>query len=232
MRYRRSGQRRSGPDRSYARRVGFETAKEGGGNLVQQAGAALGALVGLLGGKAGLPPSASVITGAIVGSALGSIGKGFVAASLDHIRERREQRATRTSAGAGAGRSWRHVGAGGRSGAGGSNGRGGRGSGSGGASSTAAPLPRVSTSTSIAGQVIGGLDTVMSQLNRASRRLAEIHRAMWDAQNALNAVLAGGRPDVVLTLEGQLSTARGHVHDATGQLAGAADNLATYRSAI
>ncbi|WP_428964198.1 hypothetical protein [Micromonospora fluostatini] len=209
----RAGER---PERAYVRRIGFETAKEGGGNLVQQAGAALGALAGLFGSKAGLPPSASVITGAIVGGALGSVGKGFIAASLDHIRERREQRAATTSStGAGAARSWRHASGG-----------------SAGSPGTVASVARSRAPVSIVGQVIGGLDAVVKQLNAASKQLVEIHNAMWDAQNALNAVLAGGRPEIVLTLDARLEDARGHVLDSVGELTGCADGLAAYRAAI
>ncbi|MFY1703640.1 hypothetical protein ACN28G_18185 [Micromonospora sp. WMMA1923] len=227
MGWRKENRRRKQIERPFARRFKYESAKEALGKLVEWGTAGVGMLAGLGAAKYGLPVSPGVAStgGAIIGGMLGSQGKALVVAGFDHLRERRDQRRTATTSAGSRAASPQRTGssAGGGATAGTRTGTG--------AGSAYTPI-RSGTSTSIAGQVIGGLDTVMSQLNRASRQLAEIHRAMWDAQNALNAVLAGGRPDVVLTLEGQLSTARGHVHDATGQLAGAADNLATYRAAI
>jgi hypothetical protein len=209
-RHYRAGER---PERSFARRVGFETAKEGGGTLLQQAGAALGALVGLISSRWGLPPSASVITGAIVGSTIGSIGKGVIAASLDQLRERREQQ-PRVSAGSSARRSWRH---------GGSTGKAARATGSASSAGGAA---------SLVGQVVGGLDRVVARLDAASGRLAELHRKMWETQNALSAVLAGGRPEVVGTTNGQLTAARGHIRDCMVDLHHCRDSVEAYRTRI
>lgn len=95
MRYRRDGQRHSQPDRTFARRVKYETFKEGGGTLLQQAGAALGALIGLFASRWGVQPTASVITGAIVGATVGAVGRGFVTAAADHLKERGDQRRAR-----------------------------------------------------------------------------------------------------------------------------------------
>ncbi|WP_204033126.1 hypothetical protein [Micromonospora qiuiae] len=72
----------------------------------------------------------------------------------------------------------------------------------------------------------------MAQLSRASRQLAEIHRTMWASQNALNAVLAGGRPEVVRALDAQLSAARGLVHDSSGLLGNCTDTISGYRASI
>ncbi|MDG4799329.1 hypothetical protein [Micromonospora sp. WMMD980] len=214
MRYRRVGQRHSQPDRSFTRRIGYETAKEGGGTLLQQAGAALGALAGLMGSTWGLPPSASVITGAIVGGTLGSVGKGFVAASLDQLRERREEQQARTSRRSSNRPSWRHAHAAGSS--------------SGGAFMSS----RRGGTASVAGQVIGGIEQIIEQLERTAGRVANIHQKMWASQNALLAVLAGGRPDIVRTTEARLTTARGLVHDSTVALAAAKEELRAYRSRL
>ncbi|MEV0216799.1 hypothetical protein [Micromonospora sp. NPDC050695] len=210
-RHYRAGER---PERSFARRVGFETAKEGGGTLLQQAGAALGALVGLISSRWGLPPSASVITGAIVGSTIGSIGKGVIAASLDHLRERREQQESRVAPGSTARRSWRHTGSTGRS------------------ARAAVPVSSGNAAASLVGQVVGGLDRVVAQLSLASRRLDELHRKMWATHNALSAVLAGGRPAVVGATNGQLTEARGHIQDCTVALRHCRDGVEAYRIGI
>lgn len=92
MSWRKGNRRRRQGERPFGRRVKYETFKEGGGTLLQQAGAALGALIGLLASRWGMPPTASVITGAIVGSTIGAVGRGFVTAAADHLKERGDQR--------------------------------------------------------------------------------------------------------------------------------------------
>ncbi|TDC72874.1 hypothetical protein E1193_26745 [Micromonospora sp. KC606] len=91
---------------------------------------------------------------------------------------------------------------------------------------------RRSGTPSIAGQVIGGIEQVVEQLDRAAGRIAAIHQKMWANQNALLGVLAGSRPEIVRTTEATLSTARGLVHDSVGELTAAKKELGAYRSRL
>ncbi|MFG1952693.1 hypothetical protein [Micromonospora sp. NPDC048830] len=91
---------------------------------------------------------------------------------------------------------------------------------------------RRSAASSIAGQVIGGLEDVIEQVDKASKQLAEIHRRMWASQNALLGVLAGSRPEVVRTTEANLSKSRGLVHDSAGLLMVAKEALNAYRTRL
>ncbi|MEV6811375.1 hypothetical protein [Micromonospora sp. NPDC051296] len=215
MRYGRKRRREQKKERPFARRLKYESAKEALGKLVEWGGAGLGMLAGLAGAKYGMPVSPAVAStgGAIIGGMVGSQGKALVVAGIDHLRERRDQRRAAVSAG-GSHRALQRPTR--------SNG-----------TSESRPVrqPR-GGSASIAGQVIGGLDNVVAQLNRASRQLAEIHRTMWASQNALSAVLAGGRPEVVRAVDAQLSTARGNVHDSSGMLINSADGINGYRASI
>ncbi|MBX7265835.1 hypothetical protein KIF24_07190 [Micromonospora sp. Llam7] len=215
MSWRKDNRRRKQVERPFARRLKYESAKEALGRLVEWGGAGVGMLAGLAGAKYGMPVSPAVAStgGAIIGGMVGSQGKAIVVAGIDHLRERRDQRRAATAAAA-SHREWLR-----RSG---SNGV---------AGSLSTPRPR-GGSASIAGQVIGGLDNVVGQLDRASRQLAEIHRTMWASQNALNAVLAGGRPEVVRAVDATLSEARGLVHDSSGMLTGSANIVGGYRASI
>ncbi|MBQ1025389.1 hypothetical protein [Micromonospora sp. C95] len=215
MKYGRKRRREQKKERPFARRLKYESAKEALGKMVEWGGAGVGMLVGLAGAKYGVPVSPAVAStgGAIIGGMVGSQGKAIVVAGLDHLRERRDQREAATAASAPhRGRLRRR----------GSNGV---------AGSLNTPRPR-GGSASIAGQVIGGLDNVVGQLDRASRQLAKIHRTMWASQSALNAVLAGGRPEVVGAVDTALSTARGLVHDSSGMLTGSAKIVGNYRDRL
>ncbi|MDM4719594.1 hypothetical protein QTQ03_08320 [Micromonospora sp. WMMA1363] len=215
MRYGRKRRREQKKERPFARRLKYESAKETLGKLIEWGGAGVGMLIGLAGTRYGLPVSPAVAStgGAIIGGMVGSQGKAFVVTGFDHLRERRDQRRATAAKGGGIARN-------------------GRRSRRHGIASSAVASSRGRASASIAGQVIGGLDNVMDQLNRASRQLANVHQRMWASQNALSVVLAGGRPDVVKRVEAQLTMARGHVHDSAGALKGCVDNLATYRATI
>ncbi|NLU79036.1 hypothetical protein HCA58_11745 [Micromonospora sp. HNM0581] len=215
MSWRKDNRRRKQVERPFARRLKYESAKETLGKLVEWGGAGVGMLVGLASAKYGMPVSPALAStgGAIIGGIVGSQGKAIVVAGIDHLRERRDQREAVTAAGAPhRGRLRRR----------GSNGV---------AGSLHTLRPREG-SASIAGQVIGRLDYAVRQLNRASRQLAEIHRTMWASQNALNAVLAGGRPEVVGAVEATLSTARGLVHDSSEMLTGSAEIIGEYRDRL
>jgi hypothetical protein len=206
MSWRKDNRRRKQVERPFARRLKYESAKEGLGKLVEWGGAGVGMLVGLAGAKWGLPvsPAVASTSGAIIGGMVGSQGKAFVVAGIDHFRERRDQRRSAGSIG-GSRRRHQHE-----------------------SGSPSVSMSR-GGSASVVGQVIGGLDNVMSQLHRAARQLEEIHRKMWASQNALSAVLAGGRPEVTLTVEAHLTTARGRVHDSAGELRGCVKTLKAYR---
>ncbi len=215
MRYGRKRRREQKKERPFARRLKYESAKEALGKLIEWGGAGIGMLVGLAGAKYGMPVSPAVAStgGAIIGGMVGSQGKALAVAGIDHLRERRDQRKAAAAAGGSRQGLQRRTGSRGVT------------------RSISAPRPRAG-SASIAGQVIGGLDNVVAQLNRASRQLAEIHRTMWASQNALSAVLAGGRPEVVRAVDAQLSTARGNVHDSSGLLTTGAETISSYRASI
>ncbi|WP_341720411.1 hypothetical protein QQG74_12275 [Micromonospora sp. FIMYZ51] len=208
MRYGRKRRREQKKERPFARRFKYESAKEALGKLVELGGAGVGALVGLGSAKYGLPlsPAITSVGGAIIGGMVGSQGKAFVVAGIDHFRERSDQKRSAALAGASP-RARRSSGSTGR-------------------------IPARGSSASIAGQVIGGLDNVMAQLNRASRQLTELYRTMWASQNELNAVLAGGRPDVVRALDDSLTTARNLVLDSPCLLGKCTDAISGYRARI
>ncbi|MEU6023575.1 hypothetical protein [Micromonospora sp. NPDC047134] len=213
MGWRKENRRRKQIERPFARRLKYESAKEALGKLVEWGGAGVGMLVGLGSAKYGLPVSPAVAStgGAIIGGMMGSQGKAFVVAGIDHFRERRDQR--RSAAAAAGSRRSRRTGSGG------------------GTRAVSSARPQ-GGSASIVGQVIGGLDNVVTQLNRASRHLADIHRRMWATQNELNAVLAGGRPEVVRALDDTLTTARNLVLESPGLLGNCTDTISGYRAGI
>ncbi|GAA0398810.1 hypothetical protein GCM10009541_47300 [Micromonospora gifhornensis] len=215
MGWRKENRRKKQVERPFARRLKYESAKEALGKLVEWGGAGVGMLVGLGSAKYGLPVSPAVAStgGAIIGGMVGSQGKAFVVAGIDHFRERHEQRKSSAPAD-------------------GSRHRPRRRTGSSGGTGVVSVARAQGSSASIAGQVIGGLDNVMAQLNRASRQLAKLHRTMWASQNELNAVLAGGRPDVVGGLEDALTTARNLVLDSPDLLRTCTDTIRGYRSRI
>ncbi|MEW2442729.1 hypothetical protein [Micromonospora marina] len=196
----------------------YESVKEALGKLVEWGGAGVGMLVGLASARYGLPVSPAVAStgGAIIGGMVGSQGKAIVVAGVDHLRERREERRT-AAATHGDRPSARLAVTGTRH--------------------TAIRGPRTTSrrrggAASVAGQVIGGIEQVIEQIERTAGRVATIHQKMWASQNALSAVLAGGRPDIVRTTEARLTAARGLVHDSAGALRSATDDLRSYRSRL
>ncbi|MFI6757743.1 hypothetical protein ACIBF5_01175 [Micromonospora sp. NPDC050417] len=225
MRWRRR-QYRAGErlERPFARRFGYESVKEGTGNLVQQAAMGLGALVGLLSSRWGLPATASVITGAIIGNAAGSIGKGFVAATVDHVRERHEQRASGSSTG-GATR-------GANGGKAGASGLRARRRGRGGAST--GPRQRVAGGGSggIAGQVISGIERVIEEVEQTAKKINAVGTSMWHSQDGMMVLLNGGRQDVVRCTHDAMSEARDRMSESAVLLRAAGEDLNAYRASI
>ncbi|MGW0436702.1 hypothetical protein ACWDV4_29675 [Micromonospora sp. NPDC003197] len=73
--------------------MGYETVKEASGSLLQLVGPGLGTLLGLLAARWGFTSAAPVL-GGIVGFIVGTVGKGAIAASVDHLRERGDKPAT------------------------------------------------------------------------------------------------------------------------------------------
>ncbi|MEO3779419.1 hypothetical protein ABGB16_21760 [Micromonospora sp. B11E3] len=224
MRYGRRQRATQKRERPFARRLKYESVKEALGKLVEWGGAAVGMLVGLASARYGLPVSPTVAStgGAVIGGMVGSQGKALVVAGFDHLRERRDQRrAAAARSGSATPRvpsSTRHRV-------------------SGAASHSALRGPRTmsgrrSNASSIAGQVIGGLEDVIEQVDKTTKRLAEIHRRMWATHNALLGVLAGSRPEIVRNTEANLSKARGLVHDSAGLLTAAKESLSVYRTRL
>lgn len=230
MRSSRQIRRNGKVERPFARRFGYETVKEGTGNLVQQAAMGLGALMGLLSSRWGMPATASVITGAIIGNAVGSIGKGLVTATVDHLRERREERAAGS--------------------AGGSESRGGSGIASGGSSkSTVSGLRarrsgpgRQSTgpgqvvtgsgSGGIAGQVISGIERVIEEVEQTAKKINAVGTSMWHSQDSMMVLLNGGRQDVVRRTHDAMSEARDRMSESAVLLRAAGEDLNAYRASI
>ncbi|GAB2963129.1 hypothetical protein GCM10027280_59980 [Micromonospora polyrhachis] len=220
MRYRRRGQRQEPKERPFARRLKYEGAKEGLGKLAEWGGAALGMLLGVAATRLGVPlnPSMAATGGAILGGLLGSSGKAFVAAGMDHLRERREQRAA-------AGSQDSQVG-----GAGGRGCR--RGSGSNGRTRT----PRVahfwSGPIGEAGQVISGIGDVIQQIERAHEALGGVSEAMRGTHDRVMMMLSGGRSEVVQQTHARLTSARTHVEDSLTLLRLANEDLRGYLMSI
>ncbi|GAB3156879.1 hypothetical protein GCM10027290_55840 [Micromonospora sonneratiae] len=212
MTWRKGNRRRRNTERPFVRRVGFETLKEGSGTLLQQVSGALGALTGLGISSWGLPVTASVITGAIFGGVLGVAGKGFIAASVDHFRERRDQQPAQIAATSPTAGRHRIKRSGGR--------RGKR------QSATALPGGQ----SSLVGQVVAGLGQVIEQVDRATNKLKAVTIEMRESQNAILAVLAGGRPVVVGRTDGRLAGARQHIDDSASLLKKAGEAIAAYRN--
>ncbi|TDC38846.1 hypothetical protein [Micromonospora sp. KC213] len=202
----------------------YESVKEALGKLVEWGGAGVGMLVGLASARYGLPVSPGVAStgGAIIGGMVGSQGKAVVVAGFDHLRERRDER--RAAAARRGGTSPRAVSGAAHAPMTGSRGAGHRG--------PRAMSSRRSSTPSIAGQVIGGIEQVIEQLDRAASRIAAIHQKMWANQNSLLGVLAGSRPEIVRATEATLTTARGLVHDSVGELTAAKRELGAYRSRL
>jgi hypothetical protein len=75
------------PERTFVGDVVRETVKEGAITLVDRAGAAGGAVVGLVAGNLGAPATASVVAGTIAGSTITVVGKAVVTVSMDRWRE-------------------------------------------------------------------------------------------------------------------------------------------------
>ncbi|RKR87123.1 hypothetical protein BDK92_1396 [Micromonospora pisi] len=230
MRSSRQIRRNGKVERPFARRFGYETVKEGTGNLVQQAAMGLGALMGLLSSRWGLPATASVITGAIIGNAVGSIGKGFVAATVDHLRERREERAAGPGS---AGRT--HGGSGTASGSsseGTVSGLHARRRGSGGFSAGRGQLIAGGGSGGIAGQVISGIERVIEEVEQTARKINAVGTSMWHSQDGMMVLLNGGREDVVRRTHDAMSEARDRMSESAVLLRAAGEDLNAYRASI
>ncbi|GIJ22786.1 hypothetical protein [Micromonospora lutea] len=207
MSWRKDNRRRKQVERPFARRLKYESAKEGLGKLVEWGGAGVGMLVGLAGARWGLPvsPAVASTSGAIIGGMVGSQGKAFVVAGIDHLRERRDQRRSAASSVEGRRRRHQH-------------------------SSGSPPGSRArGDSAGIVGQVIGGLDNVRGRLDRTSRQLDAIHRKVWASQDEISVILAGGRPEVTSTVEGQLTATRNLLRDLAGELRLCVKTLKAYR---
>ncbi|MFD1321666.1 hypothetical protein ACFQ4H_11265 [Micromonospora sonneratiae] len=173
-------------------------------------------LLGVAATRHGLPvnPSVAATGGAIIGGLAGSSGKVVVAAALDHLRERREQRALEGGSQGGAAR------AGGRRGWRRGSGRG------------RVRTPRVahfwSGPIGGAGQIISGIGDVIQQLERAHDALDDITKAMGKTHDKVMMVLSGGRSDVVQKTHADLTTARTHVEDSQTELRLVNDALRGY----
>ncbi|MEV4757559.1 hypothetical protein AB0J86_20940 [Micromonospora sp. NPDC049559] len=215
MRYGRKQRRSQKKERPFARRLGVESAKEGLGKLAEWGGAGVGMLLGLASARYGLPVASSVAAtgGAVVGGMVGSAGKALVVATIDHWRDRRQQRAASIdSAGKGAVSARR-------------SGRGSRGN-----------APRVSHFWSGpiggAGEIISGIGEVIQQLERAHEGLGSLLEPMRASHDRIMAALSGGRQDVVQQTHGRLTLARKRVEDSLGLLQGANEDLRGYLSSI
>ncbi len=222
MRYGRKQRTTQKKERPFARRLKYESVKEALGKLVEWGAAGVGMLVGLAGARYGLPVSPTVAStgGAIVGGMVGSQGKAFVVAGIDHLRERRDER---RAAAARSGSPSQRV-------ASGTTHRVSTAASHGGPRGPRTMSSRRRAASSIAGQVIGSLDQIIDQLDRAEKQLVKIHQKLWANQNALLAVLAGSRPEIVRTTEASLTKARNTVQETAGLLATVKEDLNAYRA--
>ncbi|MFY1672157.1 hypothetical protein ACN27G_19650 [Plantactinospora sp. WMMB334] len=237
MRYGRKQRREQKKERPFARRLKYESAKEGLGKLVEWGSAGIGMMLGVAATRLGLPISPAVATtgGAILGGLLGSQGKAYIVARLDYLRETRAQRKPQAAAEAT------------------TTDEGGdkvpakpRGDPpkpppkpfTVGAFRRAARVPHRkivrgrTDSSSVASQVISGLEKAIDQLEQAAKQAQQLGVDVWASHNRLSATLAGGRPEVVRHTHDRLTTARHHVQDSVNLLRQAAERLREYRSAI
>lgn len=232
------------PERSFEKRFGYEVVKEIGGTVFQYAGMGVGALTGLAGGALGLPGTASVVAGTVVGTSIGAIGKAYLTARTDLRRERKEREARTTAPTQATSRNQptqskqdaldhrshphrvdptirlrdrpRR--------------RSGR-------SPTVRLVDRGTADTTAAGvspmrQFIATLEKLIAQLDQASAQLNTLMTQMWESQHRITATLAGARPDVVRRTHDQTNSARLRVHDAATLTRQAADALRAYRAGL
>ncbi|MFK3982183.1 hypothetical protein ACI2K4_17620 [Micromonospora sp. NPDC050397] len=175
-----------------------------------------------------MPATASVITGAVIGNAVGSIGKGLVTATVDHFRERRDQRTATSGASAGS------RGNGGVSGGSRISGAKGLRARRGAAGGASLDRGRVTASASggIAGQVISGIEQVIEQVERTAKKINAVGTSMWHSQDSMMVLLYGGREDVVLRTHDALSEARHRISESAVLLRAAGEELNAYRASI
>ena len=208
MRSSRQVRRKVKAEQPFARQWGHEVAKEGSGTVVQQLGAGLGALAGLLSSRWGLPPAAVTIAGALLGNAVSVVGKGLVNTILDR---RRESRASGDSPEAGSG------GPGGsqpltsiRSRYPGHQGRD--------PAARSVFLRRGSSRTSGGGGSTGSylqqLRRILDEIDTQQAKLANVANAMRASQLGLAQLLAGGRQDRTQEIYTWTELSRSNIEDA------------------
>ncbi|MDG4764750.1 hypothetical protein O7632_11635 [Solwaraspora sp. WMMD406] len=226
MRSSRQVRRRVKTEQPFSRQLGHEVAKEGSGTLVQQLGAGLGALLGLAAARWGLPPAPVAIAGAILGHAIGAVGKGFVNTVLDRRREARagDRDDPGGSGGGGGARplsSVRRRYPGHRSRGGGDRtitigGPASRGGGGGGGRGTASYLQQ--------------LRRLLDEIETQQVKLANVANAMRGSQLGVAQLLAGGRPDRTQEIYTWSELSRANVEEAAVLTHQAVKSLKAYLS--
>lgn len=194
MTYRRRGYRAgSRPASTFRRDARYEISKEGLGKFAEKlgewGGAALGLAAGAAAARYGLPLPASVTSGVgmALGAAAGATAKGTLVAAFDNLKRLREDHRTRQQATGEPGWTPRGV----RRGLRGIHGD---------------PDPghyrRSSRSVSV-GAVIGEVERVIGELDRAERELLELIDRVRSTQGWILLLLSGGRPDVLSEVNGR-----------------------------
>ncbi|MFV2013645.1 MULTISPECIES: hypothetical protein [unclassified Micromonospora] len=224
MSWRKDNRRQKQTEQPFSRQWGHEIAKEGSGTVVQQLGAGLGALAGLLSSRWGLPPTAVTIAGALLGNAVSVVGKGLVNTILDRRRESRTSGGGPEAGSGGPGSSQpltsirsRYPGHQGRDPAARSTFiRRGSGRTSGGGGNT--------------GSYLHQLRRILDEIETQQAKLANVANAMRASQLGLAQLLAGGRQDRTQEIYTWAELSRANIEDAAVLTYQAQESLKGYLS--
>jgi len=226
MRYRRSGQRHSTPDRSFASQWGHEATKEGSGTLVQQLGAGLGGLVGLAASRWGLPPAAVTIAGVILGHVVSIAGKGLVTTILDRRKEARSADGDPFTSDAG--RSTRPPAVSGIR----ARYAGHRRTSTANRRQSIRPTDNGNTSGATTGSYLNHLRRILDEIETQQARLANIANAMRASQLGLAHLLTGGRSDRTQEIYTWTELTRSNIEEATVLTHHATKSLKAYLASL